>query len=90
MAYLQLIKAERSGLLLQGREPGKEFEYFDLDGEGGKAHSTPVTPWNEQIEYLGEEVEYNFDDTDSFWSARSDVLTSAKNNGVKLPKGLEY
>jgi len=83
---LTLIQTEK-GLLLEGREPGKELEFYDLDGEGGKATKVSFTPWNEDYKAVAgvETATYDSEDTDSFWSALSTILESAKAKKVKLP-----
>lgn len=83
---LTLIKTE-SGLLLEGKAPGKELEYYDVDGEGGKATKISFAPWNQDYKPVKgvKTSTYDGDDSDSFWSALSTVLESAQAKGVKLP-----
>lgn len=86
MATLNLINTSRNGLLLKGEEPGEELEYYALDGEGGKATKTTVTPWNQEETYLGIERQYDLDDEgDSFWTAQQEILVEAKEKGIELP-----
>lgn len=82
---LTLIRNEKGELLLEGREPGEELEYYDLDGEGGKATKISFTPWNQETAPVEgvETAEYTNDDT--FWSALEIILTSARAAGVELP-----
>jgi hypothetical protein len=82
---LTLIKT-KSGLLLEGRAPGKELEFYDVDGEGGKATKISFAPWNEDYKPVAgvKTATYDSEDTDSFWSALSIVLNSAKKK-VTLP-----
>lgn len=87
MATLSLIKTECNGLLLKGEQVGEELEYYDLDGEGGKATETPVTPWNQEEEYLEIEHEYDIDDEgDSFWTAQDFIVKEAIRKGIEVPK----
>jgi hypothetical protein len=49
MATLSLISTELNGFLLKGDHTSHgELEYYDVDGEGGKAAQTSVTPWNQR------------------------------------------
>ncbi len=89
MATLNLISTTRNGILLKGEESGEELEYYSLDGEGGKATKTPVTPWNQEEEYLGVSCEYDLDDSDSFWSAQQAILKEAKSKGFEMPDYVE-
>lgn len=83
---LTLIKTD-SGLLLEGKAPGKELEYYDVDGEGGKATKVGFAPWNQDYKPVAgvKTATYDGDNTDSFWSALSTVLKSAQAKKVELP-----
>ena len=86
MTTLNLIRTERSGLLLKGETPGEELEYYDLDGEGGKASKTTMTPWNQREEYIGIEHDYDADDEgDSFWTAQDFIVKEAIRKGLEVP-----
>lgn len=87
---LSLIQTQ-NGLLLERNEPGEELEYYDLDGEGGPATKTSLTPWNEEYQYVAGVVSVDYDDdSDSFWCALQTVLESARANGVDLPEYAAY
>lgn len=88
---LTLIRNEKGNLLLEGREPGEELEYYDVDGEGGRATKISFAPWNQEIAPVAgvATAEYESDD-DSFWSALETVLTSARATGVELPDYAAY
>lgn len=88
---LELV-ATKDGLLLQGSKPGEELEYYDVDGEGGKATKISFTPWNQEVRAIEgvKTASYDSDDEDSFWSALETVLTSAREKGVSLPDYAAY
>lgn len=83
---LTLINTEK-GVLLEGRAPGEELEFYDVDGEGGKATKISFAPWNQDYRPVKgvKTATYDSADTDSFWSALSIVLKSAQKNKVTLP-----
>jgi hypothetical protein len=87
---LELRKTESGRVLLEGRTVGKEsqtLEYYDVDGEGGEAPFTSVTPWNEKTEPLGiQRAYYDTDDAESFWRALERVIRRALKADVELPE----
>lgn len=88
MTYkLQLIQTKDGTLLLEGSHSGETLEYYDVDGEGGEATSVSFTPWNQEVKTFSNVATdtYEDDDTDSFWSALSTVLASAREQGIELP-----
>jgi len=92
MKTLTLVQNDKGDLLLEGREPGQELEYYDLDGEGGKATKVSFAPWNQAVIVVEgvATAEYDGEDIDSFWSALEGVLTSARAAGVQLPDYAAY
>lgn len=77
---LELVKTESGDLLLKGYCPGETLEFYDLDGEGGKADKITFTPWNQELEAIEgvTSSEYETEDDDSFWTAFEEVIESAK------------
>jgi hypothetical protein len=84
---LTLIKTEDGAFLLEGSQPGLELEFYDVDGEGGKATKISFAPWNQEYERVPGVVTATYweGDTDSFWNALTAVLESAQVAVVPLP-----
>lgn len=81
---LRLVNSTK-GLLAESTAPGTELEYYSLDGEGGRATQCSFTPWNEDLVYVGIDVDYDDSDDDDFWAALEEITAVARRKGVALP-----
>jgi hypothetical protein len=86
MATLYLVKTDDGQYLLQGTgHPSRnaDFSLFDVDGEGGDPFAWGNSTW--AIVETVEGVEYDPEDTDSFWTAQAEIVEAAEEAGITLP-----
>lgn len=86
MATLYLVKTDDGQYLLQGSgDPSRnaDFSLFDVDGEGGDPFAFGNCKWT-LVEGL-EGVEYDPEDTDTFWNAQAEIVEAAEKAGIALP-----
>lgn len=90
MATLNLVKTEKGNYFLQGTgdaSQNADFSLFDWDGEGGDPFDlAPNQSW-EIVDLPGIEngVEYDEEDTDTFWNAQAEIIEAAEKAGIEVP-----
>jgi len=85
MAILSLVQSSNGWLALHSTAPSKnaDFSIFNLDGEGsGDPFGYGNNTWTE-VQGV-EEVEYDEDDTDTFWQARQAIIKSMLATNIDL------
>jgi hypothetical protein len=87
MARLNLVKTDSGNYFLQGtgdRSRNADFSLYDWDGEGGDPFALASGETWEIVEGTPT-VEYDPDDSDSFWSAQMEIVEAAKRKGIEVP-----
>lgn len=87
MAKLNLVKTDSGNYFLQGRgdkSRNADFKLFDWDGEGGDPFALASGETWEIVEGTPT-IEYDADDSDSFWSAQAQIVKAAKRQGIEVP-----
>jgi hypothetical protein len=86
MATLHLVKTDAGAYFLQGTgDPSRnaDFSLFDVDGEGGDPFGLASgSKWQIVDGIVG--VDYDPNDTDTFWAAQQEILKAAKVAGISL------
>jgi len=91
MALLSLVRDNAGSLFLHSTAPSKNagFSIFDLDGEGsGDPFGYSNNTWTE-VQSVVEGIEYEEDDTDSFWQSRQVIIEACLAANIELPEYVE-
>lgn len=89
MAWLSLVKSSDGDLYLQGLgDPSQnaDFSLYTLDGKVGDPFAG-ASEWHLVAEVPS--LEYDPDDSDSFWSAQSEIIETARSKGFEIPDYVE-
>lgn len=91
MATLELKKMQSGQFVLVSNNPDSRwgFEVFDIDGEGS---GDPFDFGGNETFTLVEKVqgvEFDPEDTDSFWSAQQEIIQQCKDLHIELPDYVE-